>query len=140
MATMYTVIGGTLLNLGVTFTSQGSQMFANGSFIGAGEFFRTIFRFDEFELHLFLLPKLTLSFCMQVFSWLSWLGPCKEWKNLINLRKWFKPLYIPFSPTIFFFWLHFHFFILFYFFVGERGGEMWPLAIFRNHFYYVVQA
>lgn len=37
MATMYTVLGGTLLNLGVTFTSQGSQIIANGSFVGAGE-------------------------------------------------------------------------------------------------------
>jgi hypothetical protein len=37
MATMYTVLGGTLLNLGVTFSNQGSQVFANGSFIGAGE-------------------------------------------------------------------------------------------------------
>lgn len=36
MATMYTVFGGTLLNLGVTLTNQGSQIFANGSFIGAG--------------------------------------------------------------------------------------------------------
>ncbi|KAF8409743.1 hypothetical protein HHK36_005822 [Tetracentron sinense] len=37
MATMYTVLGGTLLNLGVTFSNQGSQVIANGSFIGAGE-------------------------------------------------------------------------------------------------------
>ena len=36
MATMYTVLGGTLVNLGVTFGSQGSQLIANGSFIGAG--------------------------------------------------------------------------------------------------------
>lgn len=36
MATMYTVLGGTLLNVGVTFSSQGSQAIANGSFIGAG--------------------------------------------------------------------------------------------------------
>ncbi|KAG8489108.1 hypothetical protein CXB51_017025 [Gossypium anomalum] len=36
MATMYTVLGGTLLNLGVTFSSQGSQTIANGSFVGAG--------------------------------------------------------------------------------------------------------
>ncbi|XP_062152427.1 protein ACTIVITY OF BC1 COMPLEX KINASE 7, chloroplastic-like isoform X2 [Alnus glutinosa] len=36
MATMYTVLGGTLLNLGVTFSGQGSQVIANGSFIGAG--------------------------------------------------------------------------------------------------------
>ncbi|KAK2632805.1 hypothetical protein EUGRSUZ_L01057 [Eucalyptus grandis] len=35
MATMYTVFGGTLLNLGVTLTNQGSQILANGSFIGA---------------------------------------------------------------------------------------------------------
>lgn len=37
MATMYTVLGGTLLNLGVTFSSQGSQVIANGSFVGAGD-------------------------------------------------------------------------------------------------------
>ncbi|MBA0758117.1 hypothetical protein Gotri_021140 [Gossypium trilobum] len=36
MATMYTVLGGTLVNLGVTFSSQGSQIIANGSFVGAG--------------------------------------------------------------------------------------------------------
>ncbi|OVA20124.1 UbiB domain [Macleaya cordata] len=35
MATMYTVIGGTLLNIGVTFSSQGSHIIANGSFVGA---------------------------------------------------------------------------------------------------------
>lgn len=39
MATMYTVLGGTLLNLGVTFSSQGNGAIANGSFIGAGDFF-----------------------------------------------------------------------------------------------------
>ncbi|CAK9151860.1 unnamed protein product [Ilex paraguariensis] len=38
MATMYTVLGGTLLNLGVTFSNQGGQVIANGSFIGAGVF------------------------------------------------------------------------------------------------------
>ncbi|PPD71053.1 hypothetical protein GOBAR_DD32067 [Gossypium barbadense] len=37
MATMYTVLGGTLVNLGVTFSSQGSQIIANGSFVGAGK-------------------------------------------------------------------------------------------------------
>ena len=37
MATMYTVLGGTLVNLGVTFGSQGSQLVANGSFVGAGK-------------------------------------------------------------------------------------------------------
>ncbi|KAL8209113.1 hypothetical protein R6Q57_008525 [Mikania cordata] len=37
MATMYTVIGGTLVNIGVTFSTQGSQLIANGSFVGAGE-------------------------------------------------------------------------------------------------------
>ncbi|MBA0640269.1 hypothetical protein Goklo_023224 [Gossypium klotzschianum] len=36
MATMYTVLGGTLVNLGVAFSSQGSQIIANGSFVGAG--------------------------------------------------------------------------------------------------------
>ncbi|KAH7533512.1 hypothetical protein FEM48_Zijuj04G0138800 [Ziziphus jujuba var. spinosa] len=38
MATMYTVLGGTLINLGVTLSRQGSQVIANGSFIGAGIF------------------------------------------------------------------------------------------------------
>ncbi|KAH9793768.1 protein ACTIVITY OF BC1 COMPLEX KINASE 7 [Citrus sinensis] len=56
MATMYTVCGGTLLNLGVTFTGQGSQIIANGSFIGAGVFFTLLLRsmqrvkmLDKFE-------------------------------------------------------------------------------------------
>ncbi|XP_070007129.1 protein ACTIVITY OF BC1 COMPLEX KINASE 7, chloroplastic isoform X2 [Nicotiana tabacum] len=56
MATMYTVIGGTLLNLGVTFSNQGSQIFANGSFIGAGVFLTLFIRsmqrvnkLDKFE-------------------------------------------------------------------------------------------
>ncbi|KAL9243963.1 hypothetical protein vseg_017791 [Gypsophila vaccaria] len=44
MATMYTVLGGTLLNLGVTFSSQGSQMVANGSFVGAGVFLTLLVR------------------------------------------------------------------------------------------------
>ncbi|KAI4308535.1 hypothetical protein L6164_031594 [Bauhinia variegata] len=56
MATMYTVIGGTLLNLGVTLSSQGNVAFANGSFIGAGVFMTLFFRsmqrvkkLDKFE-------------------------------------------------------------------------------------------
>ncbi|KAF8014844.1 hypothetical protein BT93_H0590 [Corymbia citriodora subsp. variegata] len=56
MATMYTVFGCTLLNLGVTLTNQGSQIFANGSFIGAGVFFTLLLRsmqrvkkLDKFE-------------------------------------------------------------------------------------------
>ncbi|XP_059661266.1 protein ACTIVITY OF BC1 COMPLEX KINASE 7, chloroplastic-like [Cornus florida] len=56
MATMYTVLGGTLLNLGVTIGSQGSQVIANGSFIGAGVFFTLLIRsmqrvkkLDKFE-------------------------------------------------------------------------------------------
>ncbi|XP_007049375.2 PREDICTED: uncharacterized protein sll1770 [Theobroma cacao] len=56
MATMYTVLGGTLLNLGVTFGSQGSQIIANGSFLGAGVFFTLLLRsmqrlktLDKFE-------------------------------------------------------------------------------------------
>ncbi|XP_042498334.1 protein ACTIVITY OF BC1 COMPLEX KINASE 7, chloroplastic isoform X2 [Macadamia integrifolia] len=35
MATIYTVFGGTLLSIGITVSSQGSQVIANGSFIGA---------------------------------------------------------------------------------------------------------
>ncbi|KAF3443233.1 hypothetical protein FNV43_RR12915 [Rhamnella rubrinervis] len=56
MATMYTVLGGTLLNLGVTFSSQGSQAIANGSFVGAGVFLalfarsmQRVKKLDKFE-------------------------------------------------------------------------------------------
>ncbi|XP_019435765.1 PREDICTED: uncharacterized protein LOC109342169 [Lupinus angustifolius] len=56
MATIYTVLGGTLLNLGVTFSSQGNVAIANGSFIGAGAFIVLILRsmqrvkkLDKFE-------------------------------------------------------------------------------------------
>ncbi|KAL6999878.1 Protein ACTIVITY OF BC1 COMPLEX KINASE 7, chloroplastic, variant 2 [Sarracenia purpurea var. burkii] len=56
MATMYTVLGGTLLNLGVTFSNQGIQVIANGSFIGAGVFLVLLIRsmqrvskLDKFE-------------------------------------------------------------------------------------------
>ncbi|CDP18955.1 unnamed protein product [Coffea canephora] len=56
MATIYTVLGGTLLNLGVTFTNQGSQIIANGSFLGAGVFLTLFMRsmqrvkkLDKFE-------------------------------------------------------------------------------------------
>ncbi|XP_042499261.1 uncharacterized protein LOC122077387 [Macadamia integrifolia] len=38
MATIYTVFGGTLLNIGITVSSLDSQVIANGSFIGAGKF------------------------------------------------------------------------------------------------------
>ncbi|CAN4110139.1 unnamed protein product [Withania somnifera] len=56
MATMYTVLAGVLVNLGVTFSSQGSQIFANGSFISAGVFLTLLIRsmqrvnkLDKFE-------------------------------------------------------------------------------------------
>ncbi|KAF7827051.1 protein ACTIVITY OF BC1 COMPLEX KINASE 7, chloroplastic-like [Senna tora] len=56
MATVYTVLGGTLLNLGVTLSSQGNIAIANGSFIGAGVFMTLFFRsmqrvkkLDKFE-------------------------------------------------------------------------------------------
>lgn len=56
MATMYTALGGTLLNVGVTLNSQGNQMIANGSFIGAGIFLALLVRsmqrvkkLDKFE-------------------------------------------------------------------------------------------
>ncbi|KAL2458305.1 Protein kinase superfamily protein [Forsythia ovata] len=44
MATMYTVLGGTLLNLGITLNSQGNQIIANGSFVGAGVFLTLFLR------------------------------------------------------------------------------------------------
>ncbi|PON87971.1 Protein kinase [Trema orientale] len=56
MATMYSVLGGTFLNLGMTLSSQGSQFFANGSFIGAGVFLalfarsmQRVKKLDKFE-------------------------------------------------------------------------------------------
>ncbi|XP_010486338.1 PREDICTED: uncharacterized protein LOC104764496 [Camelina sativa] len=56
MATMYTVLGGTLLNIGVTFSNQGSQLVANGSFVAAGIFLALVLRsmqrvskLDKFE-------------------------------------------------------------------------------------------
>lgn len=56
MATMYTVVGGALLNLGVTFSNQGTQVIANGSFVGAGVFLLLFIRsmqrvkkLDKFE-------------------------------------------------------------------------------------------
>ncbi|XP_068642180.1 protein ACTIVITY OF BC1 COMPLEX KINASE 7, chloroplastic [Aristolochia californica] len=56
MATMYTVLGGTLLNVGVTFSCQGSQAIANGSFFGASVFLALLMRsmqraqkLDKFE-------------------------------------------------------------------------------------------
>lgn len=56
MATMYTTLGGTLLNVGITLSSQGNQVIANGSFIGAGVFLTLLIRsmqrvkkLDKFE-------------------------------------------------------------------------------------------
>ncbi|KAK2986456.1 hypothetical protein RJ640_011894 [Escallonia rubra] len=56
MATMYTVLGGTLLNLGVALSNQGGQVIANGSFVGAGVFLTLVIRsmqrvnkLDKFE-------------------------------------------------------------------------------------------
>lgn len=56
MATMYTVLGGTFLNIGVNLTSQGNQTFANGSFVGAGILFilflrsmQRVQKLDKFE-------------------------------------------------------------------------------------------
>ena len=37
MTTMYTVVGGALLNLGAFLSSEGYQLIAKGSFIGAGD-------------------------------------------------------------------------------------------------------
>uniref|UniRef100_A0ACD5XQY1 Uncharacterized protein n=1 Tax=Avena sativa TaxID=4498 RepID=A0ACD5XQY1_AVESA len=56
MATMYTAMSGTLLNIGVTMGSQGNQLVANGSFVGAGVFLvllvaslRRVKKLDKFE-------------------------------------------------------------------------------------------
>ncbi|XP_073103313.1 protein ACTIVITY OF BC1 COMPLEX KINASE 7, chloroplastic isoform X2 [Elaeis guineensis] len=44
MSAMYTAMSGTLLNVGVTLSSQGNQAIANGSFIGAGIFLTLVVR------------------------------------------------------------------------------------------------
>ncbi|KAJ6794905.1 protein ACTIVITY OF BC1 COMPLEX KINASE 7, chloroplastic [Iris pallida] len=44
MASMYTALSGALLNIGVTLIAQGSQVIANGSFVGAGVFFILLIR------------------------------------------------------------------------------------------------
>ncbi|KAG9134187.1 hypothetical protein Leryth_024028 [Lithospermum erythrorhizon] len=56
MATMYTVAGSTLLNLGISFSYQGSQILANGSLVGAGIFMilfarsmQRVSKLDKFE-------------------------------------------------------------------------------------------
>uniref|UniRef100_A0A1D1ZLZ5 Uncharacterized protein sll1770 n=1 Tax=Anthurium amnicola TaxID=1678845 RepID=A0A1D1ZLZ5_9ARAE len=56
MATIYTVLGGSLLNVGITFVGQGNQAIASGTFIGAGVFLALLIRsmqrvkkLDKFE-------------------------------------------------------------------------------------------
>ncbi|KAF3776316.1 Uncharacterized protein EJ110_NYTH48568 [Nymphaea thermarum] len=56
MATVYTVLGGTLLNVGISLSLQGNQVVANGSFIGAGIFMtllaysmQRVQKLDKFE-------------------------------------------------------------------------------------------
>ncbi|KAI3753503.1 hypothetical protein L2E82_25557 [Cichorium intybus] len=56
MGTLYTVLGGTLVNIGVTLSTQGNQLIANGSFIAAGVFLALLVRsmqrvkkLDKFE-------------------------------------------------------------------------------------------
>lgn len=63
MATMYTAMGGTLLNVGVTLSSQGNQIIANGSFIGAG---RVILLVKVFLNEFFILRH--YQFTLQIFS------------------------------------------------------------------------
>lgn len=83
MATMYSVMGGTLLNLGITLGSQGNQAVASGSFVGAGELF-----FDGVSSNLKFKIYRQLFGEMQEFSWRSFFGVCKGLKSLKNLRKW----------------------------------------------------
>ena len=54
MATMYTVLGGTLLNLGITMSNQGNAAMGNGSFIAAGD----------------CVMKLIVESCSNFFIWL----------------------------------------------------------------------
>ncbi|KAL4555350.1 hypothetical protein LXL04_037968 [Taraxacum kok-saghyz] len=56
MGTMYTIFGGTLVNIGVTLTTQGNQVMANGTFVAAGLFLALLIRsmqrvkkLDKFE-------------------------------------------------------------------------------------------
>ena len=57
MATMYSVMGGTLLNLGITVSSQGNQAIAGGSFVGAGEL-ELFFLLRKFELEVQILVSI----------------------------------------------------------------------------------
>ncbi|KAL6561229.1 Protein ACTIVITY OF BC1 COMPLEX KINASE 7, chloroplastic [Orobanche minor] len=57
MATIYTILSGTLLNLGTTLINRGSRVMANGSFILAGH---------------------SSNFLLRVFFSLYSLGPCKR--------------------------------------------------------------
>ncbi|KAF3325986.1 ABC1 family [Carex littledalei] len=56
MATLYTALGGTLLNVGVALNGQGNQLIANGSFVSAGVMLALVVRsmqrvkkLDKFE-------------------------------------------------------------------------------------------
>ncbi|CAM8891074.1 unnamed protein product [Rhodiola kirilowii] len=56
MSTIYTIFGGTLVNLGMTFSSQESVVLANGAFVGAGIFLvlflrsmQRVQKLDKFE-------------------------------------------------------------------------------------------
>ncbi|KMZ74063.1 hypothetical protein ZOSMA_136G00310 [Zostera marina] len=56
MATLYTVLSGTLVNSGIALSGQETQVFANGSFVGAGVFLLLLIRsmqrvkkLDKFE-------------------------------------------------------------------------------------------
>ena len=98
MATMYTVLGGTLLNLGVTFSNQGTQAVANGSFIGAGYPSNSCIQSGSyFNIYLKKHCKFYYFSCfsdlifikMQVFFWCCLLGPCEGWRHLKSLRKWY---------------------------------------------------
>ena len=93
MATMYTVFGGILLNLGVTLANQGSQVIANESYVGAGKLFLTPKTFTleyffflsldifKFAFINFPVAKISGFVKMQAFSWYCLLGPCKGWKS-----------------------------------------------------------
>ncbi|KAK9056819.1 hypothetical protein SSX86_024183 [Deinandra increscens subsp. villosa] len=58
MATLYTVIGGALINIGATFRTQGSQFIANGSFVAAGIFMALLIRCMQRVKNLDIIEKM----------------------------------------------------------------------------------
>lgn len=84
MGTIYTVVGGILLNLGLTLRVQGSRAAANGSFIVAGKSLLCILpsiKRDEYELNRYLLD------CVAGFFFILFVRSMQKVKKLDKFEK-----------------------------------------------------